>query len=196
MKLFGLGASQGPLWGQRVPSFLLFPLPVDEKAVSWTWCAHAMSLSPCLSKKIPVCRRKGRLMDLVCACDGLSPLPVEEKAISWIWSALAMGFSTASPCLSKKRPSHGPSVRLRWACPPACQGKGRLMDLACACDGISIHFLLSVQEKAVLWTWCALAMGFSPCLSRKNVSWPRVPQTADITTICSQVGLQAKNAHG
>ena len=69
------------------------------------------------------------------------------------------------------------------------------MDLACACDWILIRFLLSVQEKAVLWTWCALAMGCSPCLSRKIVSWPRVPQTADITTICSQVGLQAKNAH-
>ena len=56
-------------------------------------------------------------MDLVCACNGLFPLrveekaiswnfplPVEEKAISWTWCALAMGFS---PCLSKKRPSHG-----------------------------------------------------------------------------------------
>ena len=115
------------------------------------------------------CLRKGHLMDLVCACDGLSPLPVEEKAISWIWFALAMGFSTASPCLSKKRPSHGPSVRLRWACPPACQGKGRLMDLACAGDGISIHFLLSVQEKAVLWTWCAFPMTFPPSLSRKRL---------------------------
>ena len=44
---------------------------------------------------------------------------------SWTQRALAMGFSL---CLSKKRPSHGPSVRLRWAFPPACRGKGRLMD--------------------------------------------------------------------
>ena len=73
LKLFGLGASQGPLWGQRVPSFLLFPLPVEEN--------------------LPVCRRKGRLMDLVCACDGLSPLPVEEKAVSWIGARLGCGWA-------------------------------------------------------------------------------------------------------
>ena len=35
-----------------------------------------------------------------------------------------MGFSL---CLSKKRPSHGPSVRLRWAFPPAGRGKGHLL---------------------------------------------------------------------
>ena len=52
---------------------------------------------------------------------GLSPLPVKEKAVSWTWCANAMGFS---PCLSKKRPSHGPSARLRWAFPTACKGKG------------------------------------------------------------------------
>ena len=32
-----------------------------------------------------------------------------------------------SRCLSKKRPSHGPSVRLRWAFPPAGRGKGHLL---------------------------------------------------------------------
>jgi len=103
---------------------------------------------------------------------------------SWTRRALAMGFS---PCLSKKRPSHGPSVRLRWASPPACRGKGRLMDLAYACDGIfpcfppacrgkgrlmdlvcacDGLFPLPVEEKDVSWTWCALVMGFSLCLSR------------------------------
>ena len=41
----------------------------------------------------PVCRRKGRLMDLVCACDGLSPLPVEEKAVSWIGARLGCGWA-------------------------------------------------------------------------------------------------------
>ena len=29
------------------------PLPVKEKAVSWTWCANAMCSSLCLSKKRP-----------------------------------------------------------------------------------------------------------------------------------------------
>ena len=33
------------------------------------------------------------------------------------------------------------------------------MDLVCACDGL---FPLPVEEKAVSWTWRALAMGFSP----------------------------------
>ena len=61
----------------------LFPLPVEEKAVSWTWCALAM---------------------------GFSPLSVEEKAVSWTWCALAMGFP---PCLSRKRQSHGLGVCLR-----------------------------------------------------------------------------------
>ena len=68
----------------------------------------------------PACRGKGRLMDFVRVCDGLSPLPVEEKAVSWTWLAFAMAFS---PCLSRKRPSHGLGVRLRWAFPPACRGK-------------------------------------------------------------------------
>ena len=60
-------------------------------------------------------------MDLVRACDGLSPLPVEEKTISWTLCAFAMAFP---PCLSRKRPSHGLGVRLRWPFPPACRGKG------------------------------------------------------------------------
>ena len=160
-----------------------------------------MAFPPCLSRKRPfhgigsrsrwpfppACRGKGRLMDLVRVCDGLSPLPVkemaisrlpqkalgvardglfplpvEEKALSWTWLAFAMAFS---PCLSRKTAYHGLGARLRWAFPPACRGKGRLMDLACACDGL---YLLPVDEKAVLWAWCAFAMAFSPCLSRKR----------------------------
>ena len=70
------------------------------------------------------CRRKGNLMEL------------------------AMGFS---PCLSRKRPSHGFGVRLRWFFPPACRGKGCIMDLVCAYDGLSP---LPVKEKAASWTWC------------------------------------------
>ena len=73
----------------------LFPLPVGGKAVSWTWCAIAMGFTP------PACRGKGRIMDLVCACDGLSP------------------------CLSCKRPSHGLGVRSRWPLSPVCRRKIR-----------------------------------------------------------------------
>ena len=81
-------------------------------------------------------------MVLVCACDGLFtlpvrekalswtgdglfPLPVEEKAVSWTWLAFAMAFS---PCLSRKRPSHGLCPHLRWPFPSACRGKGRIVD--------------------------------------------------------------------
>merc|ERR1711964_330053 len=112
----------------------------------------------------PACRGKGRLMDLVCACDGFSPLPVEEKAVSWTPLAFAMAFS---PCLSRKGPSHGLCARLRWPFPPACRGKGRIVDLVCVCDCL---FPLPVEERAVSWTWCAFAMAFPPCLSRKRPS--------------------------
>ena len=57
-------------------------------------------------------------------------------------------------------------VHLRWAFLPACRGKGHLMDLVCACNGL---LPLCVEEEAVSWTWCALAMRFPHCLSRK---WP------------------------
>ena len=117
----------------------------------------AMAFSPCLSRKRPshglgarlrwpfppACRGKGRIVDLVCVCDGLFPLPVEEKAVSWTWCALAMAFP---PCLSRKRPFHGLGSRSRWPFPSACRGKGRIVDLACACDGL---FPLPVEEKSV-----------------------------------------------
>ncbi len=104
----------------------------------------------------PACRRKGRLMDLVRACDGLFPLPVEEKAASWAWCALAMAFSPSlsrkrpyhglcaqlsirvcalamafPPCLSRKRPYHGLCVRLRWPLSPVCRGKVRFRAPRC-----------------------------------------------------------------
>ena len=66
-----------------------------------------------------------------------------------------------SPCLSKKRQSHGLGVRLRWAFPPACRGKGCLMDLVCACDELLLLPHLPVEEKAISWTSRMLAMGFS-----------------------------------
>ena len=97
------------------------PLELDEHEMFMDSAALAMAFSPCLSRKRPS-------WDLACACDGLFPLPVEQKAVSWTWHALAMGFSPFFPCLSRKRPSHGLGVRLRWDFPPACRGKGRLMD--------------------------------------------------------------------
>ncbi len=36
-----------------------------------------------------------------------------------------------------------------------------------ACDGL---FSLPAKEKTISWTWCALAMGFSPCASKKKPS--------------------------
>ena len=53
-------------------------------------------------------------MDSACACDDLFPLPVKGKAVLWTWCAFAMAFP---PCLSRKRPSRGLGVRLRWAFP-------------------------------------------------------------------------------
>ena len=121
----------------------LFTLPVREKALSWT--GDGLFPLPVEEKAImglgvrlrlpfpPACRGKGCFMDLARVCDGLFPLPVEEKAVSWTWCVLAIGFS---PCLSRKRLSHGLGVRLRWPFPPACRGKDRLMDLVCDCDGL------------------------------------------------------------
>jgi len=172
----------------------------DNASLSWTWCALAMGFPICLSRKRPshglgvslrwvfpsACRGKGLLMDLVRACDGLFLLSVEEKAVLWTWCALAMGFPPLSveekadswtwralamgfsPCLSRKRQSWEHDVRLRFPFPPACRGKGRLMDMACACDSLSP---LPVEEKAIMGTWRALAIPFSPCLSRKRQSW-------------------------
>ena len=62
-------------WTWCVLAMGFSPLPVEEKAVSWTWCALAMDFPP-------ACRGKGHLMDLVCARDGLYPLSVEEKSVS------------------------------------------------------------------------------------------------------------------
>ena len=40
--------------------------------------------------------------------------------------------------------------------------------MACACDSLSP---LPVEEKAIMGTWRALAIPFSPCLSRKRQLW-------------------------
>ena len=54
---------------------------------------------------------------------------------------------------------------LRSAFLPACRGKGHLMDLARACDGLSP---LPVKEKTISWTWCVLEMGFPPACRGKG----------------------------
>ena len=108
--------------GRPLPN-RLFHLPDAEKAISlcsessdrpWgtTQPAPETHFPTCLSKKSlprsardrlspPACRGKGRIMDLVCACDGLTP------------------------CLSRKRPSHGLGVRSRWPLSPVCRRKIR-----------------------------------------------------------------------
>ena len=108
----------------------------DNASLSWTWCALAMGFPPCLSRKRPsyglgvrsrwafpsACRGKGCLVDLARACDGLfSPA---SRGKGYLMD-LAMSYS---PCLSRKRPSHGLGARLRWSFRPACRGKGLLMD--------------------------------------------------------------------
>jgi len=149
----------------------LFPLPVEEKAIIESETNELLMVLHALTGLARSCgtRQKRAIFpdrhteniiveDLACACDslfplpvkekanmctcnGLSPLPVEEKAASCTWCALAMAFP---PCLSRKRSSHGLGVRLRWAFPPTCRGKRRLVDLVCVCDGL---FLLPVEEK-------------------------------------------------
>ena len=140
----------------------LSSLPVEEKAI--------MGLGVRLRWPFPpACRGKGRLMDLVCACDGLFPLPVEEKAVSRTWRALAMGFSL---CLSRKRPYRGLGVRLRWAFPPACRAKGRLMDLACACNGLFPFFFPACRGKGRLMVLVYACDGIFPLpVEEKAVSW-------------------------
>ena len=67
----------------------------------------------------------------------------KSQAHSWgfssTWGALTMSFSL---CLTRKRPSHRLAVRLRWAFPPACRGKGRLRSP----DGL---FLVRQVEKSI-----------------------------------------------
>ncbi len=119
----------------------LYPLSVEEKYVS----GHPRipqrdsERSPKVARELPSQKTVTFVLDLLLKqCLFEQGRKYEKKApdmiCSWTQRALAMGFSL---CLSKKRPSHGPSVRLRWAFPPACPGKGHLMDLVCACDGLS-----------------------------------------------------------
>ena len=89
------------------------------------------------------------------------------KAVSWTLCALAIDFP---PCLLGKMPSHGLCMRLHWAFHPVCRGKGGIVVLVCACDGL---FARPVEGKAGPWTLRALVMDFSPCLSWKRPS-PRL----------------------
>ena len=160
---------KGPYHGLGGRLRWAFPPACRGKGPLMLFQSSSMGFHPCLSRKIPfraafpsACRGKGHLMDLVRACDGLSPQPVEEKIISWTWCVLEIGFS---PCLSRKRLSHGLGACLRWASPLCLSRKRPYHGL-----GVRLRwtFPLPVEEKAISWTWCALAMAFIPCLSKKN----------------------------
>ena len=68
-------------------------LPVEEKVISWTWCAACDGLYP---------EEKAITGTWRALAIPFPPLPVEEKAIMGTWRELVMPFS---PCLSRKRQS-------------------------------------------------------------------------------------------
>ena len=109
-----------------------------------------------------------------------------KKTVFWDW-AIAMEQKGEPriifpPCLPWKRPLRCPFL-------PAKRRKEYIMDLVCVCDGPSLLPVeeiafsctrrecsqwtspLPVKEKAVLWTWCALAGGFP----RRPKKPPEVP---------------------
>ena len=170
----------------------LSPLPVEEKGVSWTWCALVMRFSflpvegksfqvspatpqrglegtPKVARELPSQKTINFDHFRLLKSDDLSKVKILKKRgapdtrCSWTRRALAMDFS---PCLSKKRQSYGLGVRLRWAFPPACRGKGCLMDLVCACEAL---FPLPVEEKPIAATWPARLRGpFPPACRGKG----------------------------
>ena len=81
------------------------------------------------------------------------------------WGALAIPFS---PCLSRKSKSWEHGARLGFPFPPACRGKGNHGNMAMR---LRFLFPLPVEETAIMGLWHALAIPFSPCLSRKRQSW-------------------------
>jgi len=65
-----------------------------------------------------------------------------------LWQAVGDKASSARSTLSfLPAEEKSLAVRLRWPFPPACRGKGGLVDLACTCDGL---FPLPVDKKCVL----------------------------------------------
>ena len=192
----------------------LFPLPVEEKAISGLsrkalgvlGCARGDLFPPacrgkgnfrappegpgslqreCLRRPFPSARRGNSYFSAPQEGPGSLrqecsrwplPLPVEEKASSGL-PRKALGVLSGSVRdvlfslpVEEMSMSRGKISGLRWPFPPACRGKGRLMALVCACDGLSP---LPVEANAVSWTWCAFVMGFSFCLSRKRALWTR-----------------------
>ena len=127
-------------------------LPDDEIAVHGFGCEARDGLSSLpveIAKSSrwpfpPACRGKGRFMRRTRGVPEatFSPCPTRKRHIF--------------PCLNKTALKHS---KTRF--PPACGGK---VCLSAACGRFSP---LPVEEKAISWTWCALAMGFPPCLSRK-----------------------------
>ena len=56
---------------------------------------------------------------------GLPPCPSRKRPSYGLGVRLRWAFPL---CLTRERPDHGLGVRLRWAFLPACRGKGPLMD--------------------------------------------------------------------
>ena len=125
----------------------LFPPPVKEKAVLWTWCALAMGFSPACRGKSShghVSPRQQTSLQFVVksVCKPRMPTghfpweqcvptcPPDSRHHHNLWSSRSasqecplawravMGFP---PCLSRKRLSRGACDGLL---PPACRGKG------------------------------------------------------------------------
>jgi len=181
-----------PSWDLACACDCLSLLPVEEKAVSWTWLAFAMAFSPCLSRKRPshglcphlrwpfpsACRGKGRIVDALASLRLPFPSQGEGKGQFQVSSASPQRGLERTPKVARELPSQKTinfdyfrllkSVDLsrventkKWG----GSGHEMFMDSACACDDL---FPLPVKGKAVLWTWCAFAMAFPPCLSRKR----------------------------
>ena len=156
MAFFPCLSRKRPSWDLACACDLFFPMPVEEKAIMGLACREQdyfstrqvcfgphrlrdfapLSRPQCWSaaaRRINTFRaRRARNFDhfRLLKSDDLSKVKILKKGgapdtrCSWTRRALAMDFS---PCLSKNRPSHGPSVRLRWAFPPAGRGKGNLL---------------------------------------------------------------------
>ena len=94
-------------------------LPVEEKAVSWTWLAFAMAFSPCLSRKRPshglcphlrwpfpsACRGKGRIVDALASLRLPFPSQGEGKGQFQVSSASPQRGLERTPKVARELPS-------------------------------------------------------------------------------------------
>ena len=107
------------------------------------------------------------------ACEGLSPCLSKKRQFQALLRAL--GFQAPLEGLGKLW-----QARLRWPFPPTCRRKVAQEE---ACKGVSWTFSPACRRKGRNRTSRALAIAFSPCLSRKRPSqglgvrlqWPFPP---------------------